>query len=93
MATDNLAQPSTSTTRRRMHGKRWETYLLIEKIVCAICYRTERSLLLEEQIVMASSLAEWTWHSCLFTDSDGGRVLQWGFGEGASLWGGLPQFV
>ena len=39
----------------------WETYLLNEGIVCAICYWTERSLL---QIVMASSLAEWAWHSC-----------------------------
>ena len=35
-----------------------ETYLLIEKIVYAICYQMERSLLLEDQIGMVSSLAE-----------------------------------
>ena len=64
MATDDLAQLSTSMTRRRMRGPRWETFLLIEKIVCAICYQTERALLLEEQIAMAG-LAEWTWHNCL----------------------------
>ena len=32
------------------------SYLLIEKIVRAICYQMERSLLLDEQIAMASSL-------------------------------------
>ena len=56
MATDDLAQ--SSMTRRRLCGPRWGTYILIEKIVYAICYRTERSLLLEEQIGMVYSLAK-----------------------------------
>ena len=57
---DKEAQPFTSTTRRRTRGTRWGTYLLKEKIVRAVCYRVERSLLLEEKIAEATGLAEWT---------------------------------
>ena len=45
--TKNVAQTSTSMTRRTTSGQRWETYLLSEKIVPAVCYRV-RSLLLGE---------------------------------------------
>ena len=56
---DKEAQPSMSTTRRRMHGPRWATYLLKEKVVHAVRYQMERSLLLEEEIRMANALSEW----------------------------------
>ena len=57
---DKEAQPFTSTTKRRTRGTRWATYLLRDKIVRAVCCRVERSLLLEEEIAMATGLAEWT---------------------------------
>ena len=53
---DNEALPFMSTTRRRTCGTRWGTYLLNEHVVRAVCYRVERSLLLEE----VARLAEWT---------------------------------
>ena len=57
---DKEAQPFTSMTRRRMCGTRWGTYLLKDKIVHAVCYQVEKSLLLEEEKAL-TRLVEWMW--------------------------------
>ena len=59
---DKEAQPSTSMTRKRTRGTRLETYLMNKHIVPAVCYRAERSLLLEEKLANTTGLAEWMWH-------------------------------
>ena len=60
---DKEAQPSSSMTRIRTHGTRWANYLLKDKIVRAVCYRAERSSLLEETLATTTDLAEWTWQT------------------------------
>ena len=49
-----------STTWTRIYGQRWETYLLNDSIVPAVCYQVERFWLLEETLGKAIP-SEWTW--------------------------------
>ena len=58
--TDDVAQPSMSMTRTGMCGARWETYLLYDLPVHAVCYQVGRFLLLEDKIAKVE-LAEWMW--------------------------------